>query len=124
MVVLRWSAHRARVINQDDTRDRRSGQRKGGTPGQSFLCTAHRPPARRTDEAGAHPGDLGWIVHRHGVWQKPKSGPVQATEGRLARIVDQFTRAPDPLRERAIIARMRDDIVGASLVIRQSDAIG
>jgi DNA-binding MarR family transcriptional regulator/GNAT superfamily N-acetyltransferase len=69
------------------------------------------------------PGDLGWIVHRHGVLYAEEYGFDEEFEALGAEIVAQFGRRHDARRERCWIAEWDGAPVGSVLLVRQSDEI-
>jgi len=71
-----------------------------------------RPPA---------PGDLGWVVARHGALYAQERGWGIRFEGLVAEIVAQFVATCDPARERCWIADMDGEPVGCVFVVKASD---
>ena len=69
------------------------------------------------------PGDMGWIVHRHGAVYAREYGWSSEFEALVARIVADYVETHDPERERCWVAEMGDEIVGCVFVVRQSDEI-
>jgi ribosomal protein S18 acetylase RimI-like enzyme len=66
------------------------------------------------------PGDLGWIVHRHGALYAEEYGWDERFEALVAGIVARFVKHFDAARERCWIAEIDGERVGAVLVVKQS----
>jgi DNA-binding MarR family transcriptional regulator/GNAT superfamily N-acetyltransferase len=66
------------------------------------------------------PGDMGWIVHRHGVLYAQEYGWNEEFEALVARICAEFISNYNPKRERCWIAEMDAEIIG-SVFLTQSD---
>jgi DNA-binding MarR family transcriptional regulator/GNAT superfamily N-acetyltransferase len=67
------------------------------------------------------PGDLGWIVQRHGALYAAEYGWDAGFEGLVARIVADFSQEHDPRLERVWIAEMDGRPVGSVMCV-QDDA--
>jgi DNA-binding MarR family transcriptional regulator/GNAT superfamily N-acetyltransferase len=67
------------------------------------------------------PGDLGWIVHRHGVRYAEECGFDTTFEALVAGVVADFGTGHDPEREAAWIAEVDGEPVGSILCVRQDD---
>jgi DNA-binding MarR family transcriptional regulator/GNAT superfamily N-acetyltransferase len=81
-------------------------------------------PARRAvalREPG--PGDLGWIVERHGALYWEEYGWDERFETLVARIVADFAERRDPRRDRAWIAEVDGEPAGCVLCVHRDDEV-
>ncbi len=70
------------------------------------------------------PGDLGWIVQRHGALYAAEYGWNADFEGMVARIVADFAEDHDPYLERAWIAELDGRPIGSVMCVREDAAAG
>lgn len=66
-------------------------------------------------------GDIGWVIHRHGVLYAQDYGWNDEFEALVAEIGAAFIRAFDPAREICWIAEADGAILGSAFVVRQDD---
>lgn len=78
---------------------------------EPFLFRAHEP------------GDMGWVVHRHGVLYAQEYGWDERFEALVAQVVADFINSYKPARERCWIAEMDGEIVGSVFVVEASESV-
>jgi len=101
---------RRRVTSAMTTIERALDQ-PGGSPGDDrppFVLRTHRP------------GDMGWVVERHGVLYHREYGWDSRFEALVARITATFIDRLDRSRERCWIAERHGEPVGCVFLVRRS----
>jgi len=69
------------------------------------------------------PGDMGWVVHRHGVLYAQEYGWNERFEALVAGIAAKFIENFDPKRERCWIAETDHGIAGSVFLVQHSREI-
>jgi DNA-binding MarR family transcriptional regulator/GNAT superfamily N-acetyltransferase len=103
------AADQRRLLHAMQTIERLLGERD--EPKVPFIL---RPP---------EPGDIGWIVHRHGVLYASEYGYNEEFEALVAAIVAEFVQKHDATAERCWIAEREGEVVGSVFVVRKSAEI-
>jgi GNAT superfamily N-acetyltransferase len=80
-------------------------------PTSAYTLRSHRP------------GDMGWVVHRHGVLYFQEYGWDERFEALVAGVVAEFIQNLDPKRERCWIAERDGEIVGSVFLVKKTDEV-
>jgi len=91
------------------------------------VLAAPAPEERRAEppyQLRSHrPGDMGWVVYRHGALYAQEYGWDERFEALVARIAADFIDHYDPARERCWIAERDGAIVGSVFLVRKTDDV-
>jgi DNA-binding MarR family transcriptional regulator/N-acetylglutamate synthase-like GNAT family acetyltransferase len=85
--------------------------------------TASVPGAAPYVLRGHRAGDMGWVVHRHGVLYAREFGWDERFEALVARVAADFIDHFDPARERCWIAERDGEIVGSVFLVEKSRTV-
>lgn len=92
---------------------------------ESLLARAADSPGERVEvrlrEPG--PGDLGWVVMRHGQLYAAEYGWDAEFEQLVAEIVGRFAAAHEPRTEHCWIAELAGEPAGSVFLVRESDTL-
>ncbi len=69
------------------------------------------------------PGDLGWVVQRHGALYSQEYKWNEEFEGLVAEIVAHYIQNYDPQRERCWIAEREGENAGSVFLVKQSETV-
>jgi DNA-binding MarR family transcriptional regulator/GNAT superfamily N-acetyltransferase len=78
-----------------------------------------RPYILRTHQ----PGDMGWVVARHGVLYTQEYGWDETFEGLVAEIAGEFLQKYDPKKERCWIAEQDGENVGSIFLVKKTATV-
>jgi DNA-binding MarR family transcriptional regulator/GNAT superfamily N-acetyltransferase len=85
-----------------------------GAPPQHKVPYILRPP---------QPGDMGWVVSRHGSLYAKEYGWNEEFEGLVAEIVARFIKDYHPRKERCWLAEMDGEPVGSAFLVKKTETI-
>ena len=100
---------RGRIVNAMATIQHGLAPQTAARPG--FLLRSHRP------------GDIGWVVSRHGAAYAREYGWDISFEALVAEITAQFIRSFIPAREHCWIAEIDGEPVGSIFLVKASDEV-
>jgi DNA-binding MarR family transcriptional regulator/GNAT superfamily N-acetyltransferase len=69
------------------------------------------------------PGDMGWVIHRHGALYAQEYGWDETFEALVAEIAAQFIKNFDAQRERCWIAELNGEPVGSIFLVKYTDEV-
>jgi DNA-binding MarR family transcriptional regulator/GNAT superfamily N-acetyltransferase len=103
------AAAQADVIAAMGTIQRRLGAQPA--PKAPYLLRSHQP------------GDMGWVIHRHGALYAREYGWDETFEALVAEIAARFIRHFDATRERCWIAEREGEVAGSVFLVKQSATV-
>jgi DNA-binding MarR family transcriptional regulator/predicted N-acetyltransferase YhbS len=87
----------------------------GAEPPRTALDVRLRPHA---------PGDMGWVLERHGAFYAEEYGWGPGLEANVADTIAAFLHHFDPSRERCWIAELGDERVGSIFLVKRAEEMG
>jgi DNA-binding MarR family transcriptional regulator/GNAT superfamily N-acetyltransferase len=69
------------------------------------------------------PGDMGWVVYRHGALYAQEYGWDETFEALVAEIVAKFIQHFDPKWEHCWLAEINGEVVGSVFLVKQSNEV-
>ena len=92
---------------------------------QRIRTTLGAAPAAKVPYIIRHhgPGDMGWVVHRHGVLYAREYKWDERFEALVAEIVADFIKHLDPKRERCWLAERDGEVVGSIFLVKKSKTV-
>jgi len=87
------------------------------------LLGAQARPARPYLLRTHKPGDIGWIIHRHGVLYAEEYGFDETFEALVADILARFIQHHDPKRERLWIAEQDGERIGSIMIVDAGEEV-
>jgi DNA-binding MarR family transcriptional regulator/GNAT superfamily N-acetyltransferase len=105
------AAAQTRVVGAMQTIERLLGDPAEPPPPVAYLL---RPP---------QPGDLGWVVHRHGAVYAQEYGYDEQFEALVAEIVAHFVQRHNAKRERCWVAEQGGEVVGSVFLVERSRTV-
>ena len=69
------------------------------------------------------PGDIGWVIHRHGALYAQEYGWDETFEALVAEIASQFVKNLDAKREHCWIAELNGEPVGSVFLVKHTDEV-
>jgi DNA-binding MarR family transcriptional regulator/predicted N-acetyltransferase YhbS len=102
-------ADRARLLNAMRTIE--AALEPAAAQAEPFTLRSHRP------------GDLGWVVHRHGLLYSQEWRYDERFEALVARIVAEFVENLEPRRERCWVAERGGEPVGSVFLVQKTTRV-
>jgi DNA-binding MarR family transcriptional regulator/GNAT superfamily N-acetyltransferase len=90
---------------------------------ESVLAPADAAAASEVRLRAPRAGDLGWIVHRHGVLYSHEYRYDERFEALVATIVGEFVGHRQAQRERCWVADLEDEVAGSVFLVRHTERV-
>ena len=96
---------------------------RGDVTFSEYMKPATRAQSTRCILRPHRPGDLGWVVERHGALYHAEYGWNEQFEALVADVAAKFLRRHDQKRERCWIAERNGKRLGSVMLVKQSPTV-
>lgn len=89
---------------------------------RKLLDSERKPQARSYTLRSHRPGDMGWIVYRHGIIYHQEYGWDESFEALVANVLGDFIKNFDSENERCWIAESNGQFAGCVFLVKESES--
>jgi DNA-binding MarR family transcriptional regulator/GNAT superfamily N-acetyltransferase len=99
------------------------GKLVGAMQAVETLLSGRKKAASETTLRGHRPGDMGWVISRHGAVYAAEYGWDERFEALVAEIAAKFIQELEPERERCWIAEIDGEPAGCVFLVKETDTV-